>query len=52
MARRRRTRTLMTWIDAWMASAAHAFIDYWGRLERGYKRPFAWFAMRVRSVSP
>ena len=48
MARRRRTRTLMTWIDAWMASAAHAFIDYWGRLERGYKRPFAWFAMRVR----
>jgi adenylate cyclase len=48
MARRRRTRTLMTWIDAWMASAAHAFIDYWGRLERGYKRPLAWFALRVR----
>lgn len=48
MARRRRTRALLTWLDAWMAAAAHAFIDRWGRLERAYKRPLAWFALRVR----
>jgi len=50
MARRRRTRTLLTVIDAWMAASAHAFIDSWGRVERSYKRPFAWIALRMRFV--
>jgi CHASE2 domain-containing sensor protein len=48
MARRKRTRTLMSIIDAAMATSAHAFIDWWGRLERAYKRPLAWIALRVR----
>ncbi|UHQ19446.1 CHASE2 domain-containing protein [Lysobacter sp. KIS68-7] len=48
MARRRRTRTLLTVIDAWMAASAHAFIEFWGRVERSYKRPLAWIALRMR----
>src|SRR4249919_3128997 len=48
MPRRRRTRTLLTVIDAWMAASAHAFIEFWGRVERSYKRPLAWIALRVR----
>ena len=49
MARRKqRSRTFLGVIDAAMATAAQRFIDSWGRLERAYKRPFAWFALRVR----
>jgi CHASE2 domain-containing sensor protein len=48
MARRRRTRTLLTWLDAWMAAAAHGFIDAWGAVERSYKRPLSRIALRMR----
>ena len=49
MARRkRRSRTFLGVIDAAMATAAQGFIDGWGRLERAYKRPLAWLALRVR----
>jgi CHASE2 domain-containing sensor protein len=48
MARRKRTRTLLTWLDAFMASSAHAFIEGWGKVERAYKRPFSWIALRLR----
>ncbi|KGQ20704.1 Chase2 sensor protein [Lysobacter dokdonensis DS-58] len=51
MARRkRRSRTLLGVIDAAMATLAQRFIDTWGRLERGYKRPLAWLALRVKFV--
>ncbi|MCC8364575.1 CHASE2 domain-containing protein [Lysobacter sp. A6] len=51
MARRkRRSRTFLGIVDAAMAGLAQWFIDYWGRLERGYKRPLAWIALRVRFV--
>jgi len=46
--RRKRTRTLLTWLDAFMASSAHAFIEGWGKVERAYKRPFSWIALRLR----
>ena len=46
--RRNRTRTLLTWLDAFMASSAHAFIDFWTKVERSYKRPFSWMARRLR----
>ena len=49
MARRkRRSRTLLGVIDAVMATSAQKFIDGWARLERAYKRPLAWLALRVR----
>jgi CHASE2 domain-containing sensor protein len=51
MARRkRRSRTFLGVIDAVMATSAQKFIDGWGRLERAYKRPLAWLALRVRFV--
>ena len=51
MARRkRRSRTLLGVLDAAMATSAQKFIDGWGRLERAYKRPLAWLALRVRFV--
>jgi adenylate cyclase len=49
MARRkRRSRTFLGIVDAVMATSAQTFIDAWGRLERAYKRPLAWVALRVR----
>ena len=51
MARRtKRSRTLLGIVDAAMATSAQTFIDGWGRLERAYKRPLAWVALRVRFV--
>ena len=46
MKRRRRQglRKATAWLDAGMAASAHAFIDFWGRLERLYKRPLSRFA--------
>src|SRR5688572_26449832 len=48
MTRRIRSRTLLTWLDAWMAAAAHAFINGWTIVERAYKRPFSRLALRMR----
>jgi CHASE2 domain-containing sensor protein len=48
MARRRRTRSLLTVLDATMAASAHAFIEFWSKVERSYKRPFSKFALRMR----
>jgi adenylate cyclase len=45
---RRRTRTLLTWVDAWMASAATRFIGGWGKLESFYKLPLSWLVGRLR----
>jgi|GEM_PF-620924 len=39
---------LMSWVDAAMASSAHAFIDFWTRVERTYKRPFSRVATKLR----
>ena len=39
---------LMSWVDAAMASSAHAFIDFWTRVERTYKRPFSRVATRLK----
>ena len=48
MTRRIRSRTLLTWLDAWMAAAAHAFINGWTIVERAYTRPFSRLALRMR----
>ena len=48
MTLRRRTRTLLTWVDAWMASAATRFIGGWGKLESFYKLPLSWLVGRLR----
>ena len=37
--RRSWVNTVMSWADALMASSAHAFIEFWTRVERAYKRP-------------
>ena len=45
---RRRSRTLLSWLDAAMARSAHAFINFWTLVERSYKRPFSRFAWHLR----
>jgi adenylate cyclase len=49
MSKPRRKRTkLVTRVDAWMASAADAFINTWTVVERSYKRPFSRLALRLK----
>ena len=48
MSSRRRTRTLLTWLDAFMAAAATRFIGGWGKLESFYKLPLSWLVGRLR----
>ncbi len=38
---RRPFRALMPWIDAAMAGSAVAFMDFWTKVERAYRRPFS-----------
>lgn len=45
---RKPVRSLLSWIDAAMASSAHGFIGFWTRVERTYKRPLSRFAYRLR----
>ncbi|MEO6264067.1 MAG: CHASE2 domain-containing protein [Luteimonas sp.] len=45
---RKPVRALMSWIDAAMASSAHAFIDFWTRVERSYRRPFSRVSLRLK----
>ena len=45
---RKPINALMSWIDAAMASSAHAFIDFWTRVERAYQRPFSHIAVRLK----
>ena len=49
MARRkRRSRSLLTAIDAGMATAAHAFVSGWTRVELLYKRPLSRLVGRLK----
>src|SRR5690349_11875971 len=49
MSKPRTKRTkLVTWVDAWMASSADAFINTWTRVERSYKRPFSRLALQLK----
>ena len=45
---RRRTRALLSWLDATMAASAHAFINVWTIVERSYKRPSSRLAWHLR----
>lgn len=45
---RRLARALLAWIDAAMATSGIVFMDTWSRLERGYRRPFARFALALK----
>lgn len=38
---------LLSWIDAGMAAAGEGFIRNWTHVERAYRRPFAWVALRL-----
>jgi len=46
--RRNWVNTVMSWADALMASSAHAFIEFWTRVERAYKRPSSVLAYRLK----
>lgn len=46
--RPRLTHRLLTWLDEALTQAGQAFMDAWGRLERGYRRPAARLALRLR----
>ena len=46
--RRSWVNTVMSWADALMASSAHAFIGFWTRVERAYKRPSSVLACRLK----
>lgn len=48
MPRRRLHRTLEGWFDAVLAKAGTAFMDSWSRLERAYRRPQSWLALRLK----
>lgn len=48
MPRKRLHHTLEGWFDAVLARAGTAFMDNWARLERGYRRPQAWLALRLK----
>ena len=45
---RRSINALMSWVDAAMATAADAFIRFWTKVERAYKRPFSRVAFRLK----
>jgi CHASE2 domain-containing sensor protein len=38
----------LSWLDATLASLGDAFIRAWTKVERSYKRPAAWFALRLK----
>ena len=43
-------RSLQRWLsrfEAALARSGHAFVDRWGRIERGYRRPYAQVALRL-----
>jgi hypothetical protein len=41
------TNRMLSWIDASLAALGHAFIQNWGAVERGYRRPFSRLARRL-----
>jgi adenylate cyclase len=41
-------RATLAWVDSAMATAGIVFMDAWGRLERGYRRPLARVALRLK----
>lgn len=45
---RKMTQALLSWIDAAMAASAQGFIDFWSRLERGYRRQLSRAACRLK----
>lgn len=45
---RKSISALMSWADAVMAAAGHAFVDFWSLVERAYKRPFSRIAIRLK----
>lgn len=44
---KRWTQRLLAWINASMQGLAHAFIDNWKFLQKSYRRPNAWLALRL-----
>ena len=44
---RRRWRQLLSSLEAGFAWLGDTFVDRWGRMERGYRRPFAKIALRL-----
>jgi CHASE2 domain-containing sensor protein len=40
-------RQLLSSLEAGLARLGYAFVDRWGRMERGYRRPFAKIALRL-----
>jgi CHASE2 domain-containing sensor protein len=45
---KRRIPRVLAWLEAGLAWFGHTFVDRWGRLERGYRRPYARIALRIR----
>lgn len=46
--RKRWHQRLWSRLEAFFAWLGHSFVDRWGRMERGYRRPFARLALRLR----
>ncbi len=40
-------RSLLSWLEAGSAWLGYTFVDRWGRLERFYRRRYAWAALRL-----
>ena len=45
---RKRLRAAQTHLDAFMATLAVWFMDQWAKVERGYRRPLTWVALRLK----
>ena len=39
---------LLSWIDATLATLGHGFVTSWSKVERSYRRPFSYFAFRLK----
>jgi adenylate cyclase len=44
----RLTDRLLSWIDASLAALGHGFLHAWTKVERSYRRPLAWAALRLK----
>ena len=39
---------LLSWIDATLAALGYGFVTSWSKVERSYRRPFSYFAFRLK----
>jgi len=45
---RKLANRVLSWLDAGLAALGHEFLRLWTRVERSYRRPFSWIALRLK----